>query len=172
MSAGREANERRSRDRWIPWAFVAFFLVVVAANGVMVYLAQDTWTGVVTENHYEKGLAYNEALARARAQDALGWQVDVAFTPAEHSPPGDPRAHVVVTMRDRDGRPLADGEVRARFVRPTHEGFDAEVALTHLGNGRYGADVSLALPGQWDMVVSGFHDGATYQTARRVHLRP
>lgn len=172
MSAGRKANERTGRDRWIPWTFVAFFLVVVAANGIMVYLAEDTWTGLVTEHPYERGLAYNEALAAARTQQALGWQVDVAFTPAEHAPAGDPRAHVVVTMRDRDGRPLAGGEVRARFVRPTREGFDSEMTLTPLGNGRYGGDVTLALPGQWDMVVSGSYDGATYQTARRVHLRP
>ena len=40
------ADERRSR--WIPWAFVAFFGVVLAANAVLIVIAITTWPGLET----------------------------------------------------------------------------------------------------------------------------
>ena len=70
------------RSRWIPYAFVAFFGVVLLANGTMIGLAFATWTGLETEGAYQKGLAYNRVLDRARAQAALGWRVDLAFAQA------------------------------------------------------------------------------------------
>ena len=72
-------------DGWIPMIFVGGFLVIAAVNGVMIWLAVDTFTGIATERHYEKGLAYNQALAAAEVQAALGWTAETAF---EGSGPG------------------------------------------------------------------------------------
>jgi nitrogen fixation protein FixH len=174
MADGPQRHKGGARDTgsgsWIPWLFVAFFAVVFAANGVLIYLAVDTWTGIETENHYDRGLAYNQDLAGARAQAELGWQVDIALTPLTPASAGDPRAELAVTLRDRDGRALADGELRARFIRPTHAGVDSEVVLRNLGGGRYGGEVAVPLPGQWDVVVLGSVNGVTYQAVRRVYL--
>lgn len=166
----RDDAQAAGRGSWIPWAFVAFFLIVFAANGVLVYVALDTWTGMETEKYYERGLAYNRDLAGARAQAELGWQVDIAITPLGAGPAGELRAELAVSLRDRDGRALDGGEVRARFIRPTHSGADSEVVLRSLGGGRYGGEVALPLPGQWDLVVLGSVNGVTYQAARRVFL--
>ena len=68
-----------SRDRWIPWAFVAFFGVVLAVNAVMIWVAFVTWPGLETTSAYQKGLAYNRTLAASQAQEALGWRVDVEW---------------------------------------------------------------------------------------------
>lgn len=160
-----DGRGRHGGGRWIPWAFVAFFVVVFAANGIMVYLAHDSWTGLQTEDYYEQGVAYNEVLAEARAQEELGWDVDVAFTPIDAA-----RAEVTVAMRDGAGHALTGGSVRARFIRPTQSGFDSEVTLAPLGEGRYRANVELPLPGQWRLVVIGSHNGASYQTVRRVRF--
>ena len=65
-------------SRWIPWAIVGFFVVVIAVNVVMMTLAFSTWPGLSTRNHYLEGLAFNEQLEARRRQDALGWQVDLA----------------------------------------------------------------------------------------------
>jgi len=57
------------KDKLIPWYFVIFFLVLFIVDGIFVYLATSTHTGVVTENAYEKGLRYNEVIERARAAE-------------------------------------------------------------------------------------------------------
>ena len=56
------------RSRWIPYAFLGFFAVVLLANGAMIWLAFATWTGLETEGAYQKGLAYNRTLAETEAQ--------------------------------------------------------------------------------------------------------
>ena len=38
------------RDGWIPWAFVAFFGVVLAANGAMIWIAFTT-SGTMLRSH-------------------------------------------------------------------------------------------------------------------------
>jgi len=156
--------ERRAR-RLYPWLFVAFFVVVAAVNGIMIAVALDTFTGVTTAHPYEEGVAYNQTIAAARAQEKLGWQVAIDFAAADRG-----SARLAVTVRDRDGKPLTGAALTGRFIRPTREGFDSEVTLNETGAGRYEAASPLALPGQWDVVVTATRDGASYQKIERVFV--
>ena len=154
------------RLTWGPWVFFAMFAVVLAANGIMVAVAFGTWTGLETHGAYEKGLAYNQTLEAARQQAALGWQVEIAL---ERRSAG--KVWLEVTFRDRNDRPLRLRAVDAQLVRPTHDGHDFVVALAELGNGRYGSETILPLPGQWDVRVRAEHDGGTYQATRRAVIQ-
>jgi nitrogen fixation protein FixH len=160
----------RPRGWWYPWIFVAGMAVVVAVNGVMIYYAVSTFTGLETRGHYEKGLAYNRDLAAARAQAALGWQVDFAATPEAPAAAGsvERRLRLEVAFRDREGRSLDALEVRALGLRPVQEGLDREMPLAFLGQGRYGATLALPLPGQWEIRVHAFLGEAVYQHVERV----
>lgn len=67
MSVPSEHNMKPPlRDRLIPWYFVMAFLVVFAVNGLFIYLATSTNRGVVTENAYEKGLAFDRIVEASR----------------------------------------------------------------------------------------------------------
>ena len=81
---------------------IAFFSIVFAANGIMAYLAVESFSGVQSEKPYENGLAFNRDIERARAQDAQGWRVDEAIIRKES---GD----VLLTIRIADStqKPLA-----------------------------------------------------------------
>ena len=167
QSTPRHADEAERRSaRLIPWMFVAFFAVVAAVNGVMIAFALETFTGVTTEHPYEEGVAYNATIAAARAQEKLGWQVAIDF-----AAPDRDHARLAVTLRGRDGAPLTGAALSARFVRPTSEGFDSTATLRESGAGRYEAEPRLALPGQWDLVVTATHDNASYQKTQRVFVR-
>ena len=155
------------RSRWIPFAFVGFFAVVLVTNAAMIWLAFATWTGLETESAYQKGLAYNDRLAEARAQTARGWQVDVAF--AERAPR---RLAIALDLADRHGNPLERALVAATLLRPTHEGHDRRVALERRLHGRYAAEVELPLAGQWDVDLKVEAAGEVWRGARRVFLRP
>ncbi len=155
------------RLSWGPWIFFALFGIVLLANGIMVWMAFGTWTGLETRGHYDKGRAYNQVLEAARAQDELGWRVEVALTPA-----GGETVSLEARFRDRDGRAVKPGAVTARLVRPTHEGYDLTLPLDERGAGRYGADFVPPLPGQWDVRILADHSGGTFQSVRRLVIAP
>src|SRR5688572_2876208 len=62
-------------------AFLAFFGVIFAVNGVFLYMALSTHTGLVAQEPYRKGLHYNDRIAAAERQQALGWTSDLRLAP-------------------------------------------------------------------------------------------
>lgn len=142
--------------------------LVVAVNGVLLFLALDTWSGLETEDSYRKGVAYNRALAGAKAQAALGWTMDLAFV-ADGG--GGRRGDLTVRFRDGGGRAVTGLAVEARMIRPTHEGYDTTAALGHRGGGVYGAAITLPLSGQWTVRVHARRDGDIFQASHRIQVR-
>lgn len=159
------AENKRKPGWWYPYIFVGGFGVVLAVNGALAYFATTTFTGLQTENAYEKGLAYNKTLDQARAQDEMGWTVDVKVEPVAG------QAHqslVVVAYRDRQGRPLDGMAVTARMIRPTSKGHDRDAVLAEVTPGTYGTTVDLPLEGLWDMTLAAAGKEASHQIVRRI----
>ncbi len=152
-----------SSSRWIPWLFVGGFLVVFAANGIMITIAVQTWTGLGTERPYERGIHYNDNLAAAREQDRLGWHHDV-----EIEAQAPQQARLVVALTDAEEKPVFADSVTAHLIRPTHEGFDFEATLDDGGAGRYSATLAFPLSGQWDVQLVARRGGDSYQARQRV----
>lgn len=146
---------------------LGFFGVVLAVNGIMLYVAASSFTGIETENAYVKGLAYNETLNAAEAQKALGWTVELD----QRSLDGGLR-EVTAVFRDQSGRPLDGLAVTAELRRPVHEDMDRTLALMPLGGGRYGAEVELPLLGQWDARLEATTpDGRVFRMDKRLWLK-
>ena len=154
---------RVPKSRWIPWLFVGGFLVVFAANGLMITLAFQSWTGLGTESPYERGIHYNDNLAAAREQDRLGWHHDVRI---ESQAPKLVR--LVVALTDDRRQPVFVDTVTAQLIRPTHEGFDFEARLDARGGGRYSATLEFPLSGQWDVQLLARQGNDSYQARQRV----
>lgn len=160
------AKKTRQPGWWYPYIFVGAFGVVLAVNGALAYFATSSFTGLSTENAYEKGRLYNRNLALAKAQEALGWQVDTKISPA--STKDAAKADIAIAYRDKDGKPLEGLKVTAALIRPTAAGYDHKVTLAPLGNGVYGGVFELPLAGVWDMDVTALGGGdASYQHAQR-----
>ena len=139
---------QRARARppgwWIPWTFVAGFLVVVAVNGVLIWFAATSWTGLVTDRAYDRGLEYNRNLEAAAAMAALGWQAKlVAATRA------DGGRELTLEVRDKSGEPLAGLVIEGKLERPVHEGADRTLAFAPIGRGLYRARLDDLPAGQW-----------------------
>lgn len=146
---------------------LGFFGVIVAVNGVMIYIAASSFTGVETGNAYVKGLAYNETLRVAETQKALGWRVEL-----NQRSLGGGRWEMAALFRDKTGRPLDGLAVTAELRRPVHEGADRTVPLVSLGEGRYGAEIALPLKGQWDARLSATAPGGEiYLMEQRLWLK-
>jgi len=153
---------------WYPYIFVGVFLVVLAVNLVMAMSAVKTFSGLQTEQAYDKGLAYNEVLAQAKAQEKLGWSVDAQVVP--HDPSNTQRhdADMSVTYTDKAGKPVTGLSVQAEISRPTLAGHDQKLELVEKTPGQYVALAPLDLPGQWDINVIARQGESQYKFSQRV----
>lgn len=170
LGRGKVGVAARQPGWWYPWLFVAAFGIVVAVNGVMIKLAIGSFSGLYTENSYERGLDYNATLAAARAQEEMGWQVELEAVPSGQDAATGRAVAIEARFLDRDGRALIGLAVRALLLRPAAAGHDVELALAERGGGRYAGNVALPFAGQWDLrIVAHGHD-ASWQSSRRIQL--
>ena len=156
----------RPSDKWIPLYLIGGFLLLLLPLGPMAYYAIHTLPGVVTDNAYEKGLAYNAAIEAGSKAAALGWSG--AITTSQDK---DGKTRVVFVLRDKNGNPLNDAKAHVYAVRPTTSGLDKDTDMQVKGNGRYEANLALAERGVWDLRVSATRGTDNYQTDTRGVLK-
>jgi nitrogen fixation protein FixH len=151
------------KSLWIPYTFVAFFGVVFAVNGVMVYFAATTFTGVDERALYKRGTSYNAILAAARDQAALGWTVDL-----QHAPIAASVGRLRLAVADSLGQPVSGADVTARIRRPTDASLDFAATMDADGAGGYVAEVAWPAAGLWDVKVTVHAEGRSFQLDERL----
>lgn len=165
---GRAARERPD-GWWYPYIFVVFMAGVFVVNGVMVYFALDTFSGLETRDAYRKGMQYNRNIEKARAQEALGWSLSFDFP--TRAATGNARAGTLdVTLRDRDAQPVTGARLRVGFIRPTSDGLDVKLPLVEKGAGLYRVDVALPRPGQWDLRILAERGRDRFREIHRIRV--
>jgi nitrogen fixation protein FixH len=132
---------------------VGFFATVLAVNGVMVWLALGSFPGMVSDNAYREGLAYNHVLEAREAQRALGWRVAIEFT-------GTAPTRIEASFADRDGHPISGLRATALLRRPVARGNDRTVEMREVAAGIYRAEMALPLPGNWQLELEARDRGA------------
>lgn len=127
--------------------FFLFFGVIVAVNTVFITVALDTHSGVVTEHAYDKGIAFNETLEKARHQ---------------------PQIENEVTYEGgvlRWSLPVEGADVTARLLRNVQDGYDFDISLEPVGNGVYEAKPEMPLSGAWTAKLKAKWDNKEFQTS-------
>ena len=156
---------RRWTGRTILMTLVVSFGVIFAVNGLMVYEALSTLTGVDTDSAYQAGLQFEQDVAQARAQDARHWRIDARLTP---SIAGE---RVELSVRDAAGQPIAGMAAMATFERPIDRRQDRSVALVEDSAGRFHGNADVAA-GQWDFViVLTRHGEQMFRSKNRIVLK-
>lgn len=152
----------RSGYRWFPWIFAGVMGVVVMVNIGLAWVATTSSTGLVTVHAYQEGTHYNDVLAQAAEQDALGWKSRVS---AENGT-------ISVRLTDAQGQALDGLDVRVWLTSPvTPDPDSATTALAAAADHSYSATLAPPHPGQWDVHVHAKRDGHNYYAAQRVLIR-
>ena len=139
------------KGTWVFLSFVAFFGVIVAVNSIFITTALNTHSGVVTDQPYEKGLAYNEMLKTAREQPKI--KQEATFE----------NGVLRWTLHDKNGKRI-EADVTARLVRTVKGGKDFEVTLQHVSQGLYETNLNLPMKGRWDALLKAEWQNQQYQT--------
>lgn len=127
--------------RHVVFGLVVFFGVIFVVNGVFVYFATTTFSGISEEDAYRKGLHYNETIAAYKSQQALAWTHAAEIV-------GD---HIELRISDADEKPVSNLEVIGTMQRPVADGEDRALAFRQTGPGLYVATVGPFEPGQWQL---------------------
>ncbi len=134
-------------------------------NAIFVYLSTSSQPGVVTEQAYEKGLAYNETIANSEAQARLGWSHDFNTRLDMGN-----SFRVALRLKDKYGEPLARAGAGVRFIRPAAEGMDFDIVLKETRPGTYLSLVEFPELGLWDVYIAVGKGDDVYRAYERVVL--
>ena len=144
---------------------LGFFAVVFGANAIMARLAFQTFRGLASNHAYTDGLAYNNEIHAAQAQNALGWQVKGSLT---RIAPG--RTRIVFTQANAQGKPDDKIAWSLRFEHPVDRSRDKTLALSIEQEGVYSGEVAIE-PGQWGLALVISKDGkAVFQSQNKVEI--
>ena len=150
-------------SRYIPWLFVAGFAVVVAVNGIMMWFAIGSFSGLYAVKPRDRGLHYNQVVAAQQQRDALGWRVDMVW----HADTN----RFDLKLLDADGAVIADAELAVELVRPAEKRAPLAVAMRNVGDGHFAGYVTLPARGNWDVDIVVVSRGKRFAITRRMFLR-
>ena len=157
--------------RQVFWGVFAFFGVVFAMNGVFMYYAISTHTGLDTTNSYRRGLNYNERVRAEARQMRLGWKPTITLN--EHAD------KIALNLRSASDLPVPNLIVTGLLNRPATADFDRILKLQEVSPGRYEASFKALKPGNWiislqalDQTISDDAQKIVYRLRKRLWLKP
>jgi nitrogen fixation protein FixH len=112
----------------------------------MASYAIKTFSGLDADDPYDTGLVFNKEIAAAKAQAALGWNVELTRTA------DGPATQLTVVAKDKAGQPLSGLDVTMHFFYPATRKLDRVIAASPVAEGVYAASAPLSY-GHWDVEV-------------------
>jgi len=154
---------RQQRSNIVPWLFVAGFVIVIAVNGTMMWLAISSFSGLYSGHARDRGLHYNQVMAEQRDREALGWTIETSWQAND--------GLLGLRINERDGTVLAGASVVVDLVRPAEKRAPIRIGMTPEGGGRYAGAVALPARGSWDADIVIEARGHRFAITRRLFLR-
>ncbi|MEL7049285.1 MAG: FixH family protein, partial [Pseudomonadota bacterium] len=145
------------------------FGVILAVNGVFLYQAIGSYTGIVSDEPYRKGLHYNDRILADAVQHTLGWTHDLKV---------DKDGNVRLQVVDRSGEALENLDVQVKIGRPSTAQGEITQNLKASGPGVYEANVGALPSGNLVSAIEIKHlqrNGemvVAYRAKERIWLKP
>lgn len=147
-----------STGKWVPWAIVLFFVVQTIFFSWLAHVAQKTHTGMVTDHAYEKGLAYNDTIAKSEEQEKLGYTSEIEYK----------NSRIVFSLKDKNKQTIPNAKVKLWLYRPAHAGKDMAQAMTVNPDGSYAATIVPPEKGLWEIRIHAETTQGSYQSSKRI----
>lgn len=146
---------------------VAFFGTVFAVNAWFLGSAISTYSGIVANEPYRKGLAYNQRISADERQAAMKWSTTLEATRS-----GD----ITFSAHGPDGQPITRLFVKGTIGRPSTQSFDHQLTFQEQSPGLYRASTGALHEGSWLIAIEARGDSPTseilYRMRKRQWLKP
>jgi nitrogen fixation protein FixH len=161
VAGGRPLTGRR-----VLLMLVSFFGCIFIANAALIHYAISTFRGEVADHPYEAGLAFNQEIAAAQAQEALHWTVSGVLSRVESN--GE---QLEIDAHDARGKALTDLQFVATLVAPADKARDRLFVLSEIAPGVYRGQAAVA-DGAWDLLIEAKRDGERiYRSKSRINVQ-
>jgi nitrogen fixation protein FixH len=147
-----------------PLGITAILGATIAANLVVMRIANDDPSFAVEPDYYRKAVQYDSTMAQQRENLSLGWGIVTALDPI-----GDgTRTRLVVQLLDASRSPLPGAQVAvmARFNARANDTLTA--VLAEHAPGTYVTNLPIARPGEWEVRVDAAHGSQHFSASTRV----
>ncbi|MBN9021026.1 MAG: FixH family protein [Rhizobiales bacterium] len=148
------------RDRWIPAAFVLFFVGLAGIEAWFIVLAESSFSGLVTER---------PALATdaAPAATGTGLRADVAFEQTDGL-----AGRLTISIADGHGERIPVEGLRITAERLTRFPQRLPVRVVETAAGLYTAEIRLPLAGPWTIRSAVSIKGETIEQFDSIEVAP
>jgi nitrogen fixation protein FixH len=154
-----EQSIKDPKDKFILLYFLLFFGTIILLDGIFIYFAISTHTGVVTEQAYERGLDFNSTISKAANQP----NIQHHFSYNEHS--------ISWKITEANGKPIDNAIVTANIIRPVIEGYDFKVHFKHVNDGLYETQPEFPLKGLWSVKLNSKWEDKQFQSSQEIIVK-
>ena len=147
-----------------PIGITAILGATVAANLVMMRIANNDPSFSVEPDYYKKAVFYDSTMAQTHRNLDLGWGVQ---TFADSIVAGQP-TRLRVVLRDEQALPLLGATVQATVLFNARADNLTTATLTDEGDGVYTAALPINTPGEWEVRVSAKRDTSHFTSSTRL----
>ena len=147
-----------------PIGVIVILAASMAANILMMRIANDDPSFAVEPDYYRKAVLYDSTLAQTHRNLDLGWGVQ-AF--ADSIARGRP-TRLRVVLRDERAQPLLGAVVDATVLFNARANDLATATLTDDGAGVYSATFPINTPGEWEVRVNVTRDTSHFTSSTRL----
>ncbi|MGD9601718.1 MAG: FixH family protein [Gammaproteobacteria bacterium] len=130
------------------WLVVGPPLAAVLAGGVTLWLAIDSYDGLVVDDYYKRGLEINQVLARDERAAALALAATVDW---EAAPGGEGTLQVRWQGGDTA---VAPPSLDLKLIYATRAGFDRDVRAVRVDAHHYAARMPALRTGEWHVHIA------------------
>lgn len=153
--------------RHVLYAMLGFFGVMFLANGIFLYFAISTFTGLDNPHAYQEGVNYNERIQSAHRQAALGWTHKLTLSKD---------GRLELSINDKAGDGVSGLEISGTIERPVTSRFTHKLELKEVNLGRYTAQLDNIDDGNWIVALSAAKSASEadilYRLKERLWLKP
>ncbi len=144
---------------------LSFFAVILLANGAMIWISSSGKPStLVSDESYELGLRYDEALDIGQKTRESGWQSDLLRCPSGGT------SSLCLRLQDASGAPVESAAGSVRLLRPSDPSLDRTLEIKATSEpGLY--EVSSQLPpGLWEVTIDVQRETLRARWTRQVSL--
>ena len=162
-----QGNNEATRNPWF-LALLGLIAVFLMVNLVFVVFAVTSNPGLVSDDYYEQGREYEKnVVTRITARDNLNWETKFELPEQIYSNTPDVFRFSAVDAR---GVSIMDADVKFVLYRPSDAGADFEQTVNQLAPGLYQSELTLPLPGIWDLHIKVRHGEDVYHHSHRINV--
>jgi nitrogen fixation protein FixH len=147
-----------------PLAVIGALVVTVAANVVILVVANDSDRAVVEPDYYQKAVAWDSTMAQDRRNVSLGWRIRATLSPAAQG------ARLRADLLDRDGALLPGASVHVEAIHNADAGRPVEGRLRESVGGVYVAELPFRHAGLWELRFTADRNGDHFTEGLRREL--